>query len=250
MKLKYHQKTFELINQQPRFSQESFLKLESLTREKGIAIPASIVEWYSLDNAIEILRQNSNDDHFVNIEDFGKPSRKNEDLLTEGLLLFMIENQGICKWAVKLDNSDDPQVLAKDDDSKTWEHCAEKFSMFIWTLAFDWSRIHQKDSYLLCAGAEPITQNDLFELQRNFQEEPRTYCFPGKVNYRFSQQDKRILIWLNSGQADWNLSASSPQSLFELVQTVWNLSNLKNSLYDVDEYNVGKNILKKLRNSS
>jgi len=250
MKLRYHQKTFELLNQEARFSQEFHAKIESIKREKGIAIPSSVVEWYSLENATEILRQNSNDDHFLEVEDFGKPSYKNEDLLAERLLLFMIENQGVCEWAIKLDNSDDPPVFAKDVDSKIWEFCAEKFSTFIWTLVFDWGRIRQNDSYFLCAQAEPITQNDLSELQRNFQEEPRTHCFPGKINYRFSQQDKRILIWSNSDQADWNISTNSPQALYELAQGIWHLSNLKISLYDIDENGIGKSILNELRRES
>lgn len=249
MELKYHQKTFDLLNQQPQFSQKSLSELESVSRGKGIIIPASILEWYSLENAIEILSQNSNDDHFIKIEDFGKDT-ENEGLLAEGLLLFMIENQAVCQWAIKLDNSDDPPVLAKDVDSKTWEFCAEKFSTFVWTLIFDWNRVCQKNSCLLLAQADPITEKDLFQLQESLEEEYRTYCFPGKVSYRFSLGDKRILIWSNSDQADWNLSADSPESLFELAHIVWNISNLKSTLYHIDEQNIGHKILEKLNSGA
>jgi len=245
MELKYHQKTFELLNLQPRFSQGAYLKLENLKTEKDIIIPASILEWYSLENAIELLSQHSNDDYFVKVEDFGKPSYTNEDLAAEGFLLFMIENQAVCEWAVKLNNSDDPPVFARDVDVKKWELCAEKFSTFVWTLAFDWSRFRQMGSYLLYANAEPIKESEISELQNLFQEEPRTYVFPGKVTYRFSQQDKRIHIWQNPGQADWNISANSSQSLFELVQKIWHLSDLKDSLFAVDDF--GEIILKRLK---
>jgi len=245
MELKYHQKTFELLNLQPRFSQEAGLRLESLKTEKGFAVPASISEWYSLENAIEILSQHSNDDHFIKVEDFGKLSYANEDLLAEGLLLFMIENQAVCEWAIKLNNSDDPPVFARDVDAKKWGLCAETFSTFVWTLAFDWSHFRQKGSYLLYANAEPIEESEISELQILFQEEPRTYVFPGKVTYRFSRQDKRIHIWQNPGQADWNISANSSQSLFELVQKIWNLSDLKDSLFAVDDF--GEIVLNRLK---
>lgn len=249
MELKYHQKTFNLLNQQSQFSQESLLKLEASSKEKDIVFPASIVEWYSLESAIEILGQNSNDDHFVKIDDFGKDT-EDQELLAEGLLLFMVENQAVCQWAIKLDNSDDPPVLAKDVDSKAWELCAEKFSTFVWTLAFDWNRVRQQNSYFLLAQANPLTQKDLSELYKGFKEEHRTYAFPGKINYRFSLGDKRILIWSNPGQADWNLSAGSSESLFELAQMVWNISNLKNTIYDIDEHNIGKNILARLNSGA
>jgi hypothetical protein len=248
MQLKYHQKTFDSLNQQPQLSQESLLKLESVPREQGVTIPASIKEWYSLENAIEILGQNSNDDYFVSVNDFG--NYLEEGPFVERLLVFEVENQAVCKWAIKLDNSDDPPVFARIVDSDTWELCAENFSTYVWTLVFDWSRIRPKNGYFLLAQARPFTQNDLSELQRNFQEEHRTYCFPGKINYRFSLGDKRILIWSNLDQADWNLSANSPESLFELTQAVWNISNLKNTLYDVDKYDIGKKILEKLKSGA
>nr|BFE59268.1 hypothetical protein GCM10020063_037940 [Dactylosporangium thailandense] len=74
-------------------------------------MPASVREWYSLAAGQEIR-----------------------------LLPFMIENQGVCFWAVMLDGSDDPPVMISLDDlepSDEWTMLAATFSDLVYTRIWD-----------------------------------------------------------------------------------------------------------------
>ncbi len=241
MALKYHQQTFDLLGLEPRSSQVAIALLFQTEQDCGFAFPPSVKEWYSLENAVDMLLANSNDDHFISVADLGRKNRVDSDWWSEGLLWFAAENQGVCYWAVKLDGADDPGVLVKLDREPTWQLCASHFSKFVWSLVFDWG---EKNMYCLCAQAEPLRVDDLSRLRSNFHEGPATFSWPGKENHRFSDEGMRILIWSNPGQADWRLSAKTSESLFELTKRVWVCSNLSRALYGRDQ--VGKDVLKQL----
>lgn len=55
MNLQYHQPTFRLLQCEPVFSKKALQKLDSLEKALGLPVPASIREWYSLENAIDLL---------------------------------------------------------------------------------------------------------------------------------------------------------------------------------------------------
>src|SRR5262245_44588782 len=70
------------------------------------------------------------------------------DHLPAGYLGVIIEAQGCCLWAVRLDGSDDPPVVQAEDwhsATPTWQPVADRFSTF--TLARTWS-------HTLAMGAE------------------------------------------------------------------------------------------------
>src|SRR5262249_23315052 len=84
----------------------------------GITFPSSFVEWFGLREGADLLRRHSNSDDPVEIEHLGEPVPggwgKKRDFVREGLLPFMIENQGVCLWALRLDGGDDPGVVVAE----------------------------------------------------------------------------------------------------------------------------------------
>jgi hypothetical protein len=65
----------------------------------GITLPASFFEWYGMRDGLALLRGNSNDDEPIDIGSLGAPIQwrwpQKRDLVQEGLLPFMVENQGV-----------------------------------------------------------------------------------------------------------------------------------------------------------
>src|SRR5579862_563522 len=68
----YGQSTLDLISEQPLISEEAIAILDQLQRKHNVILPASVREWYSLYSAVSLLKQYSNDDHPVGLEQLGE----------------------------------------------------------------------------------------------------------------------------------------------------------------------------------
>jgi hypothetical protein len=155
-----------------------------------------------------------------------------DELVRAGLLEVLIENQGVCTWAVMLDGSDDPPVVVEVDsrdsaaslDEIQWQPCAESLSTFMYCRAWDHG---QNIAVEVQAQDHALAPGDLADLQSHFSEGPRTYGHPGVTNYRFFTPNSAILIWdgeddkWRGGQADWMLMATSNAALLDLLRRVW-----------------------------
>jgi hypothetical protein len=83
-------------------------------------------------------------------------------------------------------------------------------------------------------------------LQKYFKEGPRTYSWPGKTNYRFIDEETRIIIWDDEeGQADWYIFSQSAEALLKTAKGVWQCAKLKDTLHDLDD--CGRKVLRTLR---
>ena len=231
----FHSATYNIIGERPVVSSETRLYIEAL--EKRIRFPASLKEWYSLDKAVEILSDRTTDLP-VELRELGKPfddwyGGGPCDFVSKGYLVVMRENQGVCNWAVRLNDEDDPPVVVEVDSSPdvVWQPFAESFSTFIYTLIID-SGLNNCSS--LAAQDQSLSARDLKFLQENFFQGPSTFNWPGKTNYRFSMEDQNILIWDSPDQSDWNLWSDSTESLKSLVEKVWHLGSLEETIYGHD----------------
>jgi hypothetical protein len=166
-----------------------------------------------------------------------------DGLVQAGLLVVMIENQGVCTWAVKLDGSDDPPVVVEVDsinsaDSPSevrWEPCAASFSTFLYCRAWDHGCWLTGEPVVAFAEDKALAPGDLKFLQSHFSEGPRTHGHPGATNYRFFTGNSAILIrdqgdYEGGGAADWILGASSDEALLNLVHSVWHCGSLRETL--------------------
>jgi hypothetical protein len=186
-------------------------------------------------------------DWYPEHDDPAKPHRL-VDFVRAGLLVVMLENQGVCTWAVKLDGSDDPPVVVAVDSRRSaaspsevrWEPCAGSFSTFMYCRAWDQGCCLTNTLVMAFAQDKALAPGDLEFLQSHFSEGPQTHGHPGATNYRFFTGNSAILIWGGEdnegrgGQADWWLTASSDEALLDLLYRVCHCGNLRETLYAND----------------
>lgn len=234
-RLQFHGAAVRLLPNIPRYLETSAELLQQRERQLGITFPAAVSEWYSLEGAVEILERYSNADSAFAIEQLGEPfddwyGGGPRDFLSDKLLLFMHENQGVCNWAIKLTGVDDPPVVVEVDTSpdEKWLACADRFSTFVYCQIRD----HLRPSVGVAAQEIELSEEDLRFLQSNFGEVHRTYGWPGRVNYRFESENAAILIWDGKDRGvDWLVSASSTPALKNVLTRIWACGSLAESLY-------------------
>jgi len=97
---------------------------------------------------VEILATHSNCDHPTPLDRLGEIEQvwhkaDSRDSAPKSYLPTMTENQGVCRWAIELDGSDDPPVVVEVDSTSgvSWQHCADTFSTFVYTQVWDWQRL-------------------------------------------------------------------------------------------------------------
>ncbi|HXW01112.1 MAG TPA: hypothetical protein VEC93_22050 [Anaerolineae bacterium] len=244
--LSYHQSTFDLLKIEPQTSSKAISLLNKFEQVYGLLLPASIREWYSLTEACDILRKYGNQDPPIELEELeciqlSEYPRNLPDFGTEKIMPIMHENQGVCTWAVVLSEVDDPPVIV--EFNSVWMPHADRFSTFVYTRVWDWDEARRSCS--LGAQDVNLNRNDIEFLQENFEEGPRTYSWPGKTNYRFSDDQTRIIIWDEEEQADWYIFSQSAEALLKTAKCVWQCGKLKDTLHDLDD--CGRKVLRTLR---
>ncbi len=254
--LVYHQAAIDLIQHQSEFSSASKELLNRFEERSGIRLPAAVREWYELEGAVELLAAYSNDDHPVPIESFGEGGNEQlrtgvSDGSTLRRLVMLHENQGVCRWAVLLNGSDDPPVEVEIEftaSKPTWQHHADSFSAWIYTRIADHRWLSDiENACALGAQYQRSVPVVVTCLRTMMEEGPRTYAWPGKTNYRFLTEDRTLLIWdQENGQSDWWLSADSLESLTDLVSQISGCGGLQSTLYDLSE--CGAAALSQVRN--
>jgi hypothetical protein len=236
--LRYHQAAVDLLSYPPTSSKENAALFAECEKRLGRSLPEAVREWYGLDRSVEILREYSNCDEPVQIEELGLPvgdwyGSGRRDFLQDDLLWIMAENQGVCNWAVKLDGSNDPPVLVEVDSAPNdnWQVYSSTFSEFIYCQIWD----HPTTGFGCSAQETKLAEADLQFLNQQFERGPSTATWPGCENFRFSSAEGKILIWFaeNHG-ADWFLFAQNEKELVELIRSVWRCGNLVSTLYGND----------------
>ena len=238
--MKFHTATLKLLGSEPRSTGTS----ESLLREAedrlGFSLPPSVREWYSLDDAIEILAKYSNDDPPIPIRELTVLEWGSDKLLP-----FRNENQGVCTWAIMLDGSEDPPVYVDvDSGGREWQLLVPTFSAYVYSCVWDYSRVFRQLG-LVQAQSMPLTPSAVETLSATFTEELRTHGWPGCTQYRFSGDQCAVLIWSSEDQADWFVSASDSITLEKTLKKVWNLDQVGKALYDCSD--IGKTVLAKMK---
>lgn len=231
----YHIQAFELLNLEPKDSVEGRKLLHSIEEELNITLPAAFREWYTLANATQTLADYSNNDHPIPISKLGRPFERwlPYDPVKNGILPFMVENQSVCTWAIRLNADDDPAVLVEVDSGSPpqWQLCAERFTDWVYLLIRDWLTLQRMRFQ---AQAIPLSKQDLAMLGETFQEIGRTYTWPGVINYRWHNACGDFIIWAGSRQADWFVSPL-PGMEQALLTHVCHCGNLAQSLYAMTE---------------
>ena len=230
--LKYHQTTFDLLEQDPKLDMGALALLDQCEAAYGFSFPASIREWYSLGGSVEILREYSNEDNPLTLAEIQELAQDRgsfhgwRDYHGLDVLPIMDENQSVALWAVHLNGSDDPPVLVIDDDDE-WKPWSDHFSTFV--TEWVWWHLYWAEVCVLCAKDIALSDVDKKFLGKSLIETPRSSYSP---IYHFSLgADKHIHVWARDDQRSfWWLRAGSKSSLLELTKMVWQCGTLARTL--------------------
>lgn len=222
-------------------------RIVHVERRLGVALPESIRELVACGAWPALLRTFSNCDRPIELDELLAPLWTAYDPRADGVLPFMVENQGVCTWALRLDGSADPEVLVKVDsgDPPAWRHCAATFSVWVACQVADRLVL---DQALFAAQAEPVDNAVLARLQEQFDEGPRTFSWPGHVNYRFENDIGRILLWAGNDQCDWWIAPASLDRAAELLNSLPLSDDFEGWLYETKPE--GKPILQAWRDAA
>ena len=156
-------------------------RIRVLERRLEIACPRSICEWYERDDATRLLATYSNTDQALDLAHMERVGDR---------VVFMIENQGVCRWAFRLDGADDPEVVVQIEDAP-WESCGCGFASFVAAQIFDWPHAWAEDWRVL--WGDPLATQTLAWLAERFQAGPiaRQRTWP---THRFFDDRNRISI--------------------------------------------------------
>src|SRR5262249_2200978 len=162
--MSYLDRVYRAIGFKPLQSAASVASLERIEDLLGRSLPSAVREWYSNEEAVEIMVSRTSD-RAVPLSDLGAVVANwygdgPRDFLDHGQLFVMRENQGVCNWVVDLADGDDPQVLVEVDSSPNhvWQLYSPHFSEWVYTLLTDWA---PKNSPMLCAQDIELAPSDL-----------------------------------------------------------------------------------------
>lgn len=227
----YHSATFELLGFEPEHCAHATKLVAEAEARLGFGLPESVRDWYCRRRAIELMEENSNSDHPISLERFRTFSWQ-----AHRLLPFRIENQGVCTWAFLLDRSDDPPVYVDvESNGKQWHLAAPSFSQFLSSCVWDYTRVFLQPG-LLQAQNRPLSDPALTFLRRHFSERAATFAWPGHTQYRFCDSKGAILIWASEDQSDWFIASSDTKGLEAILNAIWTVDELADSLYSTSEF--------------
>lgn len=243
----FHSEALKVLNLEPVPDSVAFEALRARERQLGIRLPASFVEWYGMQNGIELLRGHSNRDEPIPIEKLGERvyvMRARDALREEGVLPFMIENQSVCVWGLRLDGTDDPAVVVAVDPKYAWCTHSDHFSTFIATQIWDYHEVLGGSGNILVQAQDKVRPDDLEFLRRRFRERVTTHGWPGDHQYRFEGERVRIVIWDSERETDWWIAADDEDSLVEVLKELSNCGGLRKALWSNDD--LGERVLSRL----
>ena len=211
--MELHDAVFALLAHTPvRSATRDSAAVTAFETERGVRMPPAVRDWYERSDALAILRDFSNADTPL------PPSKMSIDGDDDRkLVVFMIENQGVCRWAFALDQ-DDPEVYVAFERGP-WQSCDCTFSKFVWCTVFDWDSAWSEDARTL--AGDPPDDSTLELLRRWFREEPSNRPWGrDHLMRRFSSERVRITIregWIDDGETEWSVSTRTFADMDELL---------------------------------
>jgi hypothetical protein len=228
------EKIFHLAGWDPVKSNCAEAAVARVEERVGRKLPQSFRNLLLCDNWVELLAEHSNCDRPISCSELGqRVQRWNAyDALSDDLLPFMFENQGVCTWAVGLKGAGDPPVFIEVDSGSPpqWQLMAPTFTQCL-TCQVEDKRLLEATSF--AAQAPELDDAALAFLRRNFSEGQRTFAWPGETNYRFSNDRSQLLLWNTDGQCDWWISLVPGAGVNDALDELAVISGLAHALYSI-----------------
>lgn len=161
------------------------------------------------------------------------------------VLVLSDENQGVCSWGVPLRESGGRVLVGGDllDTGQATVPYAASVKDFI--AARRWDHRCLTAAPLLQAQGAELDEASLGYLRARLAPAVATAGWPGPRQYRFEDQEVRVMLWSYAGQCDWWISASSERSLKAFAAGLLNLPDLRSALWSNDD--TGARLLDELR---
>ncbi|HEY3496077.1 MAG TPA: SMI1/KNR4 family protein [Polyangiaceae bacterium] len=213
----FHQASFELAGWVPASSAAAEAEVLRLEQRLGVRLPQAFRELLASDAWPGFLQAFSDGDEPIEPARMPLDERQTPETVEHRRrLVFMLENQGVCAWAIDLGEDPDPEVQVEVDsgDPPTWQACAEHFSTWLYCQVFDRKLL---ESAMFAAQAEPLAPAVLRELGASMMEGPRTRAWPGRENIRLRCELGEVLLWSGDDQCDWWIAPRSPDTATALL---------------------------------
>jgi hypothetical protein len=213
----YHRRTEELLGRalEPKVD-DIFLQVTE--HRLGTRLHGSVREWFKLANAVDILQQHSNQDHPLNLKDLelcaGAELRP--------FLIFMHENQGVCRWAVDAQEGSDPTVWVDSssyDALPEWVSTGLTFSVFVYCRVWDFTTA----PFSVSLQSRTMSDDDIEKLATKLEAGPVTsggFMFVNCKVHRFGVPWPRIIVTRGLGTSHWWLRADEEAKFRELCAFV------------------------------
>lgn len=215
---------------------EAARRLAEQAAARGFRVPAALEALYAARGGEALRRLLACSDDFVSPAGLGEPVTwrwdQPRDLVREGRLAFMFENQAVCLWALRLDGSDDPPVEVVRDPELAWRPCTPTLSAFVEGRAFEVEEIWSANEagggrILLDIRGRPLRPGDLAFLRERFEEQVSSQGWPGAAQWRFQRGTARLLIWASDDQADWFITDVSEAALAAVAEELRPCTDLR-----------------------
>ena len=214
-KLKFHQKTFDLLELAPLPSEANRRDLAAAAKIANVSLPAAVAEWFSLENGAALLRRGADGPSPLSLKAY-VASLHTMPPKGKLRLIFLGDSAELC-WAVELIDEPDPPVYVRVLDAQgneSWRTTAERFSDFVYCWIWD----HPTGGASAQAQVA-LTLKQIRRLSAIGQELPMSRAWPSHKTFRFQASEGRIRLHYEPG--GWSqvaLWAGDAQSVVSLVQ--------------------------------
>jgi hypothetical protein len=269
VRLRYHQRTFDLLGEIPVVSQANLRLLTAWEKKHRVRLPVSLREWYMLEGAESRGHWTEHKPESLEplLQFHSKLAKKSRVTLSKEFLLDFGEDE--TSTIVHFDRSGDPPVI-HEYEGAPFEKSEKplRFSEFMFRKVCEILVYEDSDRPVLRAVGGVFGPIEL-----DFVSEKLTalYCetkFGGRrelVNpfdrtktiklypyqHMFKHPTGLVEIWchgdprLETAESEWWLASPSKKSLFELAMMLWGCGDFSKTLRAVN--NPGKTVLARLR---
>jgi hypothetical protein len=195
VKLKYHQATFDLLDERPLLSKPALRRINGWERYHKVSLPASIREWYSLEGAEDRLRYGDpatrilqDDPLRKKLREVAKQFRTREPGSFKGFPV--VPGEEDMAFYARLGRAADPLVHIVWYPDK-WGVTEGSFSVFVFCWVWDNFACHRPAARnLSLVAVEPtFSAMELDFLIDHFTEGPRQVTFRGRRKLRKRRQE-------------------------------------------------------------
>ena len=221
--LHYHQAVFDLLGLEPRPSADRLRALRAHEERCGVAFPASIVEWFALEDAEAIFADHTTPDYLVGLDDLADPA-----MIGQGYLAVADENQGVVAWYARLSGADDPPIYDNNDspDPAAWTLCSASFSAFIQHMIAV-GQLDMADATLSLVADDLAPDLATIErLLQGYTAGPHLHSARRRSYHFFNQHGRLSINRAPDGDerplaGRWIIESMTPAGLLGLAESIW-----------------------------